>query len=122
MRSFCLNTIFALSGLLALSTLPSRAEILTYVEIKVPFTFQVGNVTLPAGSYEIVQTHESGAVIVRALGASRAAAAIVSPVQEGAGHLASFVRIGGKYFLSSVSLGDGRMVELPVPHLAPHLK
>jgi hypothetical protein len=116
MRSFCLNTILAVAVLVAGSALPARAEIPTQVQIQVPFSFNVGNVTLPPGSYEI-QTHDNGAVIVRAVGGSGAAAAIVSPIGEGAGRDASFVRIGGKYFLSRISFGDGRMVQLPAPHL-----
>jgi hypothetical protein len=122
MRSFCLsnlfrNTIFAAAALLASTALPSQAEILTFVEIQVPFAFNVGNVSLPAGSYEVLQPHEMGALIVRAAGGSGAVAAIVGPLHEGAGHQASFVHVGGKYFLSSISLGDGRMVQLAPPSM-----
>lgn len=117
MRSFCLKAVVAVASLVAGSALPAPAEILTQVEIQVPFAFIVGNVTLPAGSYEILQSHDTGALIVRAVGGSGVAVAIVSPIREGFGHQASFVHIGAKYFLSSISLGDGRMVELPPPHV-----
>lgn len=120
MRSFCLNSLFrntilAAAGLLACSALPSRAEILTSVQIQVPFAFNVGNISLPAGSYEVLQPHEMGALIVRAAGGSGAVAAIVGPFHEGTGHQASFIHVGGKYFLSTISLGDGQMVQLAAP-------
>ena len=111
MRAFCLNTILA-ACLLAGAAFTARAEIMSRIEIDVPFAFQVGNVTMPAGSYEIYQPHETGAVIIRAMGGSGAVATIVAPLGEGAGTHASFVHTGGKYFLSSVSLGDGRMVRI----------
>lgn len=115
MRSLRLNIILAAVGLIAGSAFPSRAEVLTYVEIQVPFAFNVGNVSFPAGSYEIVQPHESGAVIVRSAHGSRAAAAIATPFHEGAGNNASFLHINGKYYLSSIALGDGRVVQLSAP-------
>jgi|HubBroStandDraft_6_1064221.scaffolds.fasta_scaffold382836_2 hypothetical protein len=111
MRSFCLNTILA-ACLLGGVTFTARAEIMSRIEIDVPFAFQVGNVAMPAGSYEIYQPHETGAVIVRATGGSGAVATVVAPMGEGGGTHASFVHTGGKYFLSSVSLGDGRMVHI----------
>lgn len=118
MRSFCLNTIIAVAGLLAGSALPSRAEVLTSIEIQVSFPFNVGNVTLPAGSYEILKLHETGAVIVRPIGGGyRSAAAIVSPFRDGTGYKADFVRVDGKYFLSSITLGDGRTLQVAAPHL-----
>lgn len=115
MRSFCLNAM-AVACLLG-GALAARAEIMTRILLEVPFSFQVGDVSLPAGSYEIYQPNETGAVIIRARGGSRAIATIVAPIGEGSGSRASFVRVDGKYFLSSVSLGDGRMVHIMPPHL-----
>lgn len=114
MRSFCLKSILA-AGLIGAAALP--AEVLTTVQIQVPFSFQVGNVTLPPGNYEVIQSHESGAVMIHATSGSGASTAIVSPVREGYGHQASFIRVGGKYFLNRISLGDGRAIEVPAPHL-----
>jgi hypothetical protein len=111
MRSFCLTTVLA-ACLIGGAAITARAEIMTRIQIDVPFTFQVGNVAMPAGSYEIYQPHETGAVIIRAVGGSGAVATVVAPMSEGAGSKASFVHSGGKYFLSSVSLGDGRMVHI----------
>jgi hypothetical protein len=116
MRSFCLNIVFA-ACLLGGAAVAGRAEILTRLEIDVPFAFQAGSVPMPAGSYEIYQPRETGAVIIRAMGGSGAVATIVAPIGEGVGSKASFVHVNGKYFLSSIALGDGRMVKL-----APRLK
>jgi hypothetical protein len=95
MRSFCLNTALAVASLLAAGALPSRAEVMTFVQIQVPFAFEVGSVSLPAGNYEIVQPHESSAVIIRGAGGASSVAAIVSPLHEGVGHNASFLHVGG---------------------------
>jgi hypothetical protein len=117
MRNFCLKAIFAAASMLTWSAMPSPAEVLTYVQIQVPFAFNVGDVALPAGNYEIVQPHETAAIIVRPAGQSKPAAAIVAPFHEGTGTNASFVRAGGKYFLSTIALGDGRMVQLAAPRV-----
>jgi hypothetical protein len=111
MRSFCLNTILA-ACLLGGAAFTARAEIMTRIEIDVPFAFQVGSVTMPAGSYEIYQPHETGAVIIRAMSGSGAVATVVAPMGEGGGSRASFIHTGGKYLLSSVALGDGRVVHI----------
>ena len=116
MRSFCLNTILA-AGLLAGTALIAHAEILTRIEINVPFAFQVGNTPMPAGNYEIYQPNETGALFIRATGAPGVVATIVAPVSERVGSKASFMHIDGKYFPSSISLGDGREV-----HLVSHSK
>jgi hypothetical protein len=111
MRSLCLNTILA-ACLLGGAAVEGRADMLTRVEIDVPFPFQVGSVPMPAGRYEVFQPHDTGAVIIGATEGSGAIATIVAPFAEGAGSKASFVHVDGKYFLSSISLGDGRMVQV----------
>jgi hypothetical protein len=116
MRAFCLNTIFA-ACLLGGAAFTARAEIMTRLEIEVPFAFQVGGVAMPAGSYEIYQPHETGTVIIRSRGGSGAVVTVVAPMGEGGGTNASFVHTAGKYFLSSVSLGDGRTVHIVPSHL-----
>ena len=115
MRALCLNTILA-ACLLGGAALTARAEILTRIEIEVPFAFQVGNVPMPAGTYEIYQPNETGAVIIRGTNGSTAIATVVAPMGEGAGSKASFLHADGKYVLSSVSLGDGRMVQVAPLH------
>jgi hypothetical protein len=116
MRAFCLNTILA-ACLLGGAAFSARAEVMTRIRIDVPFAFEVGDVAMPAGSYEIYQPHETGAVIIRATSGSGAVATIVAPIGQGGGSNASFVHTGGKYFLSSISLGDGRMVRIVPSHL-----
>lgn len=115
MRSFCLNTLLAAACLFGGAAL--HAEVITTAQFHVPFAFVVGAVTLPAGTYDVIQPHDSSAVIIRAEGAPGVSAVIVSMMHEGSGHDASFVHVGGKYFLNTIALGDGRVVQVAAPHL-----
>jgi hypothetical protein len=113
MKHFCLNVIFAaalwLSGSAAM-----RAEVLTRVEFTAAFPFKAGVTVLPAGAYRILDASDQRVVMLVSESGAGSAAVLVSVDREaapGEGPSVRFVRVNGQYVLSSVGLGNGRVVE-----------
>jgi hypothetical protein len=92
-----------ITGLLASMTcLPSSAQTMN-LKADVPFAFQVGNVQMPAGHYQI--NHNGPVLTVRTSAGRNAAQSLTAPLLRGsrvnAGVLV-FNRYGNQYFLTAV--------------------
>jgi hypothetical protein len=112
MKSLKQLTVIGIFGALACAGLHAQT---VNMRATIPFDFNVGRATLPAGDYEI---QEQGAVVlVRRIDAGKAANAYVqtlgaSAASVGSPHL-EFHRYEGEYFLSAIwngSFGSGRQV------------
>jgi hypothetical protein len=115
MKKSCLNTIFAFACLLAATALPSWAQNGARINFTAPFPFMVGNVVLPAGTYNIV-TNSDGAMFVSSSNSLKSAAIIGYPMYTDALAPArssvAFVRRGDQYALHKVGLNTGETFEL----------
>src|SRR5580658_6127566 len=76
MKKLCFRTVFAFACLLTATALPSFAQSSTKLDFTAPFPFMVGNVVLPAGTYQIATTSEGGAMFVSSNGSMKSAATI----------------------------------------------
>jgi hypothetical protein len=111
--------ILAIAGAVVLSTLMAgecRAQSRT-LEAKVPFSYEVGDKTMPAGNYRI-ESMPTGAgslqVIRSANGDVRVTLSTIAiPSKNGNSEpKLIFHRYGNHYFLAEVQTGDGRGREL----------
>lgn len=87
------------------------------LEVNIPFAFEVGNKTLPAGSYRVesVPTGTGSLQILRSdSGAARLTISTMatSSISGTATSALVFHRYGNRYFLSQIQTGDGHAREL----------
>ncbi len=111
--------ILAITGAVVLSTLMAgecRAQSRT-LEAKVPFAFEVGDKTMPAGNYRI-ESMPTGAgslqVIRSASGDVRVTLSTIAiPARNGSSEPELiFHRYGNRYFLAQIQTGDHHAREL----------
>jgi hypothetical protein len=111
--------VLAIAGAVILSSFMAgecRAQSRT-LEAKIPFAFEIGGKTVPAGSYQI-ETILTGAgslqVIRNAKGDVQVTLSTVAVTAKGAnsGPELIFHRYGNRYFLSQIRRCDGRVSEL----------
>jgi hypothetical protein len=113
-------------GVLALAgAMPASAQSLS--KVNVPFQFVVGDSVLPAGNYTVSSlAHNSDVVAIQSVDGKSVVTVLVMPSGEltkQAHATFSFAKIGGRYFLSEVSIpGSGsRTLLLPKSHVAAML-
>lgn len=110
-------SMFAMFGLLlALAVVSAQAKQGEILEVNIPFDFQVGGKTLPAGEYAVKQLSDKALLIRSADG--KAQTIIQSPgrvqanvSETGAKQRLVFHQYGDQFFLSQVWMttdGDGR--------------
>jgi len=115
MKRLCFSTTFAFVCLLTASALPSFAQSSSKIDFTAPFPFTVGNVLLPAGTYQIATNSEGGAMFVSSNGSLKSAATIAYAAHNSeTASKASvvFVRRGDQYFLRTVGLETGQTYEV----------
>jgi len=115
MKKLCFSTVFALVCLLTATALPAFGQSSTKLDFTAPFPFMVGNVVLPAGTYQIATTSEGGAMFVSSNGSLKSAATIAYAAhtsEAGSKASVSFVRHGDQYFLHTVGLETGQTYEV----------
>jgi hypothetical protein len=111
--------ILAIAGAVVLSTLMAgecRAQSRT-LEAKVPFAFEVGDKTMPAGNYRIesIPTGAGSLQVIRTFkgDAQATLSAIAVPARNvNFGPALIFHRYGTHYFLAAIQTGDGHAREL----------
>ena len=107
-----LYSTFAMLCLALLMTFVSvQAQSASKLEVNIPFEFQIGNETLPAGEYTIKRLTQNS-VLVRSLDGQRKAIArtpraITGESVETAREKLVFNQYGKKYFLSQVWMARG---------------
>ncbi len=112
--------VFALAG-----AMPASAQSLS--KVNVPFQFVVGDSVLPAGNYTVTSlAHNPDVVAIQSADGKSVATVLVTPSGEltKQPHATfSFAKIGGRYFLSAVSVpGAGtRTLLLPKSRVAAML-
>jgi hypothetical protein len=105
---------FVFGMLLAVSVVSASAQDLRPVaEAKVPFSFRIGDTSLPAGEYSIL-TSGSGMLVIRNVQAKKGALAMGSTQASMSGAPAQLVfnRYGENYFLSKVDYFGGNTISL----------
>jgi len=82
----------------------------------VPFSFVVGNKTLPAGEYRVSETASLGAIIIKGAGVSAVSLTIPAVDQKSGPKIARMVfrGCGDRYYLSQVWGGDKSGTEVPM--------
>jgi hypothetical protein len=113
-RSYYLFML-ALVCLLAAAA-PSHAQSTLRVNFQVPFAFTAGAALMPAGAYTISEDESGHALILPAQG-GRAAAILLTRISgftPGNGRASvSFKQRAGRYYLDTLNLVDGTIVQVP---------
>lgn len=112
MRKQFLGTFAILSLLLTLTGISAQAQFENRLTAHVPFAFQVGERTLPAGDYSVRRLSQNALLIESADGETRAVAQAPRSVQGNAGAKPSaeklvFRQYGDQYFLAQVWMVKG---------------
>jgi hypothetical protein len=111
--------ILAVAGALMLSMVAAsecRAQSRA-LEANIPFAFEAGNRTMPAGNYRIESMPTGGGSLQVIRSAEGDAKATISTITEAAPDAAAgpglvFHRYGSQYFLAQIRTGDGRAREI----------
>ena len=112
-----LYTTFAMMSLLmALAIASVQAETLGKLKVNIPFDFNVGSKTLPAGEYSVKRLTQTSMLVMSADGKQSAVALTIGSTQQGANEQAAAERLvfhqyGNQYFLAQVWMardGEGR--------------
>lgn len=112
MRKQIFSTFAMLSLLFALAVVSVQAQSRSGITVKVPFAFQVGDKTLPAGDYSIKQLSQDALLIESTSGDERAIAPAAGRVENSANAQPSteklvFRQYGEQYFLAQVWMVRG---------------
>jgi hypothetical protein len=120
MKRQYLRILVALVGFASLG-ISAKAQAVDQLVLTIPFEFEAGGKTLPAGTYRVNRLSEDrwAGLIVRNLQSS--ASAIVLPTEvesaEAEKGRASFQQAGDQHFLSRIQTGD-HIFTIPVSHEA----
>jgi len=115
-----LYSMFAMFGLfLALAASSAQAQPGDLLNVNVPFDFQIGSKTLPAGEYTVKRLSQSTLLFRSADGTESAIAQAMENLQAGwsekeAKERLVFHQYGGQYYLAQVWMtrdGDGRALK-----------
>jgi hypothetical protein len=115
MKNRMLQSIAVSALVLGVAAVPSFAEGFNQIKVTVPFAFRAGNVTLPAGQYEVVEEGPAGLLLIE--GRKGAAMMIAGPAQDsvaGSPEM-TFERTGHEAVLTGVRLG-GELRSLRFSH------
>ena len=110
LRSRAAGALAILALTIAAAATPAHAQT-DRVAVYVPFEFVVGQTAMPAGDY-MVTRRGSNLVELRATNQDAVAVATTAPLdvdRAGERRSLTFNRYGEKYFLASITSGDGRM-------------
>lgn len=113
MKNLCLTTLM-LALLAGIAAVPAMAQTEYRVEFSSPFTFTAGLATLPAGSYTITKQGDTSGIYAISSRTSAASAMVIARNGESVASASkpsvSFTQRDGKFYLESVSVGDGSVV------------
>lgn len=112
MRKQIFSTFAILSLLFALAVVSVQAQSQSRITVKVPFAFQIGDKTLPAGDYNIKQLSTGTLLVESTDGAESAIAPAAGRVENGVNAKPSkeklvFRQYGERYFLAQVWMVRG---------------
>ncbi len=108
-----LYSLLILALFCLLATAPSYAQSDLKVKFSVSFPFIAGTASMPAGSYTITEDVSGHAVIYPAQGGHGTFILLTraSGFSPSNGHASvTFIQRGGRYYLNTVNLLDGRIV------------
>lgn len=114
------NLLLVLSGIgLFAMTGTASAGANWEIRAQVPFSFEVGHTSLPAGAYTIAPMGilEPSVFVIRRAGDGAAVEFLVNdmtPEKQLASAALTFDRYGKEEFLHTIVVPDGRAVELPI--------
>ena len=110
MRKRMLLSMGMLSAMALMTVAPTFAQ--DRVEAKIPFAFNVGSKSLPAGDYEVRRVLENGTLAIQNADTQQAAIALTtaaSPREISSEAVLVFHKYGDRCFLSEVrTTGSGR--------------
>ena len=120
MKKQFLGTFAILSLLFALAVVNVQAQSRSRITAHIPFAFQIGDKTLPAGDYSVKRLSQSALLIESADGETRTIAQAQRSVQDKTGAKQSteklvFRQYGEQYFLAQVWMirgGTGRELNM----------
>lgn len=112
MRKQIFGTFAVLSLLFALTIISAQAQSRSRVTAHIPFAFQVGDKTLPAGDYSVKRLSQNALLVESEDGSARALAQVPRSIQNGANAKAAteklvFRQYGEQYFLAQVWMTKG---------------
>jgi hypothetical protein len=110
------STFAMMSLFIALAITSVQAETQGKLEVNIPFEFNVGSKTLPAGEYSVKRLTQNSMVVISADGTRSVIAQTLGSGQQGANEKRGAERLvfrqyGNQYFLAQVWMardGDGR--------------
>jgi hypothetical protein len=116
MKKKLYSTFAMMSLFIALAITSVQAESLGKLDINIPFEFNVGSKTLPAGEYSVKRLTQTSMLVISADGKQSAIALTIGSTQQGANEKRAaeklvFRQYGNQYFLSQVWMardGEGR--------------
>jgi hypothetical protein len=127
MRRQWFGVVVILGAIGFLGASPALAQV-DQVSVKVPFSFMVGSVSLPAGAYRVAADGANPAVMMVANADGRGQAAVLTdwaaPFWAEGGAALVFKKIEGKYYLAAIRITGEDTREVVLPELpepaAPH--
>lgn len=108
MKRTALNLLLTLACVAALTAVATAALATNLMTVKIPFDFNIGKQTLPAGTYTVSRANSTGLLILRDDKLTKSVAFIVNTnqattVNEKA--QVDFRRYGDQYFLARIKQG-----------------
>lgn len=120
------KTLLPLLAMILLAAGSLSAQISGAVKATIPFDFTAGNISLPAGAYQIANSEHPGTLLLRGEGSSSGMFIGANAAQSSAVAQSTklvFHRYGDRYFLCEVWVeGDNRGSELPITKLEKELR
>ncbi len=116
MKNLSVSTLTLLAALVGIAAVPAMAQSEPRIDFTSPVAFNAGLAKLPAGNYSISKQDDvSGIYLISNRNSSTSTLVIArtaSPSQPGAKPNVSFTQRDGKYYLESVGLASGAVVEI----------
>lgn len=120
------QTLLPLLAMILLAAGSLSAQISGAVKATVPFDFTAGNISLPAGEYQIASSEHPGTLVLRGEGSSSGLFIGSNAAQANAVAQSTklvFHRYGDRYFLYQLWVqGDDRGSQLPMSKLEKELR
>jgi hypothetical protein len=110
MKKQITGTVAVLSLLFALAVVSVQAQRVSRITAHIPFAFQIGDKTLPAGDYSIKQLSQNALLVKTAGGETSAIAQAPGRVESNAKQMTErlvFRQYGDQYFLAQVWMNRG---------------
>jgi len=116
MKNLCFSTFTVLAAMVGIGAVPAMAQSQSRVDFTSPVAFNAGLAKLPAGTYSITKQDDvSGIYLITNRNSSASTLVIArtaSPSQPAAKPNVNFSQHNGAYYLESVGLASGSMVEI----------